>query len=155
MEKLLEYLTQLFKFILRGILGIPAVIIPIAFGVHDKVLMYSLITFVMVDTGLGIWKGIAGVVEEKVSSNKLRLFFNKVISYGAAIIVASQVEKILISRGYSFQIMKFGICDFIIVCESVAELFSIIENWGQLGFKIPKILAKHMEVLKDFEIRKK
>lgn len=155
MEKLLEYIARFFNYIIKGFIGLPALIIPIAFGVHSEAIVHALVVLIVVDTILGVWKGISGVVEEKASSNKLRQFINKIISYGAAVIVGFQIEKVLLYKGIHFNVKGFGLCEIIMIGEGITEILSIIENLGQLGFKVPKILAKHLEVLKDFEIKKK
>jgi len=149
----LDYLYRFLGYILRGIVGLPAAIVPILFGMEHTILIQSLFILIFIDTGLGTWKGWTGVGKELTSSEKFRAFFTKVISYGAAIIVGFQVEKYLLFKEIDFKIIIFTITEFIIIAEAITEILSIIENLGQLGFKIPKILAKHLEVLKDFDTR--
>lgn len=155
MEKTLEYIQQFFNFIIRGIIGLPAIILPIAFGIQNEVIVYSLVTLVVLDTILGIWKGIRGISEESTSSSKLRQFIDKILSYGAAVIVGFQIEKVLLYKGIHFSIKNFGLCEIIMIGEGMTEIFSIIENLGQLGFIIPEILSKHMEVLKKLDMKKR
>ena len=146
-------LRSFLGYIYRGVAGLPAAIIPILFGVAHSFLIISLVILVIVDTCLGFCKGWNGVGKKLTSSEKFRAFTTKVISYGAAIIVSWQIEKYLIFKEIDFKIIVFSITEFIIIAEAMTEILSIVENLGQLGFKIPKILAKHLEVLKDFDTR--
>ena len=149
----LDFFNKFWRFFINGIVGFTTALVPVLLGVGYEKIIRSLIVLILLDTCLGFWKGWVGVGEELTSSKKLRAFFTKVISYGAAIIVAVQVESSFLELGIVFRWGKLGLCEVALFVTGGTEVASIIENLGQLGFKIPKILAKHLEVLKDFDTR--
>jgi Phage-related holin (Lysis protein) len=149
----LDFFNRFWRFFINGFVGFTAALIPTLFGVGYESVVQSLIVLILLDTCLGFWKGWVGVGEELTSSRKLRAFFTKVICYGAAIIMAVQVERAFLSLGINFRYGKLGLYEIALCVTGGTEVISIIENLGQLGFKIPKMIAKHLEVLKDFDTR--
>ncbi|MDR3259009.1 MAG: phage holin family protein [Fusobacteriaceae bacterium] len=116
--------------------------------------------FVFMDTLTGVIKGWNSRL---TSSEKLRKFIKKMITYGCAIMTFEKVQDVLSLLGlpvvYNIKVwgktLSLSIVFLICLCIIGTEFLSIIENWGEMGLYLPLFLRNHLEKLKFLDMRKK
>ncbi len=98
----------------------------------DIDLLYGIFFIVVLDTILGLWKGLK---TKSFTSNKMSRLADKVGKYSIAMGSVWIVSRLETTLAWSFHYMGIYII--------LTELISNLENLSKLGFKIPnKLIAK-------------
>lgn len=155
-EILFDFILDLCNFIIRGLITLPYLIIPYFFWGFNRVLGQVLLISIVIDTILGFVKGWK---TNSITSEKMKRIAEKFIKYGCAIATAGQIQRtfyeLSIPCSITFKDISLTVVVVILLGLIYTEVFSIIENLGELGLHIPPILAKHIEVLKKLYMKKR
>ncbi len=123
------------------------------FGSWDFWLQFLLVVMCL-DIITGVMKS-AYLKSEKTESGAFssKIFIRGLLRKGAClcvVIVAVQVDAIFIQMGTPIDILVFGsVRNAVIVFFWLGEVASILENYGEMGMKLPKPLVKFLDVLND------
>lgn len=133
-------------FWLKNLITIPTCFITLSQA--DVNLLYGIVLIVILDTVLGLWKGLK---TRNFTSHKMSKFCDKTVKYSVVLGSFWIVSRLEPTLYWSFHYA--GI--FLIL----TELVSILENLSELGMKLPmklisKINSKYEELLVDNSVEK-